>query len=92
MHSRKQTSQRAKYKAKKKLIETEPSRDPLEYTSFLTFSVGKLGMRPTDFWSMTFGEFWPLYNSVMGHVIKPLSHDELESLEDAWTGASVGNT
>lgn len=43
-------------------------------------------MRPVDFWALTFGEFWPMYNAIMGKVIKPLAHDELESLESSWAG------
>jgi len=52
----------------------------------MTFCVAKLSMRPNDFWGLTFGEFWPLYNAIVGSTIKPLSESELEDLEDAWTG------
>jgi hypothetical protein len=45
-------------------------------------------MRPDDFWKLTFGEFWPLYNTITGNVIAPLSFDDLEDMESAWTGAS----
>jgi hypothetical protein len=52
----------------------------------MTFCIAKLNMRPSDFWGLTFAEFWPLYNAVTGATIKPLSEDELDDLEDAWTG------
>lgn len=58
-------------------------------TGLLSFAKLKLGISPAEFWQMTFGEFWPLYNQVMGNVILPLSHMELEALEDRWTN---GNT
>jgi hypothetical protein len=52
----------------------------------MTFCVARLNMRPSDFWLLTFGEFWPLYNSIMGNTIKPLSADELAEMESAWAG------
>lgn len=58
----------------------------------MAFCVARLGMRPNDFWQMTYGEFWPLYNAVTGNTIKPMTEDELENLEAAWTGESNGNS
>lgn len=43
-------------------------------------------MRPTDFWDLTFAEFWPLFNRATGKIIKPLSMDDLEDMEAAWAG------
>ena len=68
-----------------------PSRESMDYGSLLAFSVAKLGLRPTDFWQLTFGEFWPMYNAIVGKTIQPLSEMELENLEDSWTGKN-GNT
>jgi Phage tail assembly chaperone protein, TAC len=53
----------------------------------MIFCVGRIGMRPIDFWQLTFAEFWPLYNSIMGHIAPPFSVDDLEEMEAAWAGA-----
>jgi hypothetical protein len=37
---------------------------------------------------MTFAEFWPLYNGVMGNTIVPMNSDDLQDLEDQWVGAN----
>lgn len=81
----------AHFQAKKKLASQEPSREPINYSGLLTFCVGRLGMRPLDFWQMTFAEFWPLYNAATGNTIKPLTEMELDSLEDAWLGVGNGD-
>ncbi len=76
---------------KKKLSELAPT-ETINWPSLMTFCVVRLQMRPKDFWGLTFGEFWPLYNQATGNIVKPLSADELDELEASWTGANNGNT
>lgn len=49
-------------------------------------------MRPVDFWQLTYAEFWPMYNAVMGNVVPPLDESDLEDLEAAWLGGTNGNS
>ena len=65
-------------------MEKAPEIGALPIQSFFTFAISRAGIRPADFWQMTFGEFWPLYNAVMGNTTKPLSALELEALEERW--------
>lgn len=49
-----------------------------------------MNLKPSDFWQLTFGEFWPIFNAITGQVIRPLSLMEMESLDERWT--KRGNT
>lgn len=61
-----------------------PRLGPIPLQTYFTFAVSRLGIRPSEFWQMTFGEFWPLYNAVTGNIVKPLSALDLEGLEERW--------
>jgi len=50
----------------------------------LTFAVAKLGLRPQDFWQLTFAEFWPMYNAVVGKIEMPMTANEVRDLENRW--------
>lgn len=54
----------------------------------LTISVTKMNLRPLEFWQMTFGEWYPIYNAVFGKE-KPMSVNEAILLEEKW--ANGGN-
>jgi len=62
----------------------KPSREMSDWGSLLTFCVLKLGLKPVDFWHLTYAEFWPMYNAILGKTIQPLSMDEFENLQDQW--------
>ena len=49
----------------------------------LSLSVTKMSLSPMDFWAMTFGEWYPIYNAVFGKE-KPMSVNEAILLEEAW--------
>jgi len=77
------------------MIETEPDRwASMDWPSLLKFSVRALNLSPTEFWKLTFAEFWPLHDSVMGKTVKPMTFEELEALEADWIGkgATDGNS
>lgn len=61
----------------------------MHFDQMLVFAQIKMAMRPKDFWQLTFGEWWPLFNAYVGNTIKPLDHSEMESLEERWIN---GNT
>lgn len=58
--------------------------ESLPWSDYLTFCNMKLNIKPDEFWKLTFAEFWPMYNAVMGNTIKPLSRLETEDLEERW--------
>jgi hypothetical protein len=68
------------------MAEPPSKKDTMPWDSIYPFAVSKLGIRPNEFWGMTFGEYWPLFNIMTGRTVKPLSRDELEKLERAWAG------
>lgn len=49
----------------------------------LAISVTKLNISPLEFWKLTFGEWYPIYNMVFGKS-KPMTSDEVRGLEEAW--------
>jgi hypothetical protein len=49
-------------------------------------------MKPVDFWQLTFAEFFPLYETVVGDQYEPMTKEDLADLEAEWTGAKVGNS
>ena len=50
-------------------------------------------MSPQEAWGVTFGEFWPLYNAIVGRQTKPMSASEFKDLHEAWgKGELNGNT
>lgn len=60
----------------------------------LALAVNRLNLRPGDFWNLTFGEWWPIYNAVFGKTQKPMTKADLEKLEEAWLNGNnrrVGN-
>lgn len=57
---------------------------PIGFDNLLVIAKNTFSIQPADFWKLTFGEWWPMYNQAMGKVVKPLSHLELESLEERW--------
>lgn len=58
----------------------------------MAICVAKMQMRPKDFWTLTFGEFWPLYNGVMGITFRPMNEDDLEAMNDEWIGVEDGDS
>jgi hypothetical protein len=46
-------------------------------------------MRPVDFWQLTYAEFFPLYEHVVGEVYKPLSKEEFLEQEAEWTNGVI---
>jgi len=48
------------------------------------FSKVALDIPPTEFWQLTWAEFWPLYNAKMGNTVKAMSKDDLKGLEEEW--------
>ncbi len=65
----------------------EPDRwAGLEWENLLVFAKQRLNLKPSDFWQLTFAEFWPMYNHVMGKVSKPMTKRDVESLEEQWLG------
>lgn len=63
-----------------------PFSEKLPWDTIFSIAVTKLNIRPLEFWGLTFGEFWPLFNLVMGKVEKPMSRKELDELNNAWIG------
>lgn len=53
-----------------------------------------LGINPNEFWKLTFGEFWPLFNSYLGkdkkQVKKKFSSSDLKKLNEVWTNGTTG--
>lgn len=45
----------------------------------------RLGLGPSEFWKLTFAEFWALYEPVTAKEVKPLTKVDLKNLEKAWT-------
>jgi hypothetical protein len=62
---------------------------PLPFDKLLVVAVNNLGLSIDQFWKITFGEFWPIYNAKTGKTIKPLSHMDLERLEERWTNGNA---
>ncbi len=61
---------------------------PIPFDKLWLISKMKLNMTKDEFWKCTFAEWYPIYNSVFGKVIKPLSRAELEDLESRWTSGN----
>lgn len=55
----------------------------------LALAVLKFNLRPKDFWELTFGEWYPIYNAVIGKTDKPMTKDDVKDLEEHWAN---GNT
>ena len=49
----------------------------------------RLNITPTEFWRLTFGEFWALYDMKFGGIIPPLTKIELETLENRWVNGNA---
>ena len=43
-----------------------------------------MGLGVSEFWSMTFSEYWQLYDALFGKVKKPITSQELRQLESEW--------
>lgn len=54
----------------------------------LALGVNRLGLRVSEFWSITFAEWYALYNAILGKE-KPMSSMDVHALEEAWVN---GNT
>jgi hypothetical protein len=55
----------------------------LPWDLLLGIAVSKLNLSPTDFWKLTFGEYWAIYNAVFGRE-KPMSSFDVKKLEEQW--------
>jgi len=46
-----------------------------------------MGLRPLEFWELTFSEFWAIYDALFGEIEKEqFDRDEYEKLMRAWNG------
>ena len=44
----------------------------------------RLGLQISEFWQLTFAEYWPLYNNVMGKTEKPMTEADVKALNEKW--------
>ena len=66
--------------------ETAPRRDEhLPWDMYLIFCKRRLNLGIDEFWNLTFAEFWPLYNNIMGIVEKPMTVNDVNELKKKWT-------
>lgn len=56
----------------------------------LALAVIRFNMRPKDFWSLTFGEWHPIYNAVIGKTQRPMTSEEVKDLEEQWANGNTG--
>jgi hypothetical protein len=61
----------------------------MPWDKLMVLSKRRLQLSPAEFWKLTFGEFWPMYNAELGKVEKPMTYKDLSNLEEAWIN---GNT
>lgn len=60
-----------------------PKRDEcLPWGSLMVVSKEKLGIGPAEFWKLTFGEFWPLYNAKNAKSAKPMTSQDVKGLKE----------
>lgn len=56
----------------------------------LALAVVRFNLRPKDFWQLTFGEWYPIYNAVIGKTEKPMTLDDVKDLEELWANGNTG--
>ena len=56
------------------------------------FSKIHLGINPSEFWALTFAEFWPLYNAALGKTRKPMRLKDVKELEKVCANGNVRRT
>jgi hypothetical protein len=62
-------------------VQAPNPKDGFPWGGLMVVSKNLLGVGPLDFWKLTFGEFWPLYNAATAKTQKPLSKTDLKKLE-----------
>lgn len=60
----------------------------IPWRQYFQVAVTHLAVTPSEFWKLTFAEFWALYDMKFGGIIPPLTKVELENLEDRWVNGN----
>ena len=58
----------------------------------LALAVLRFNLRPNDFWDLTFGEWFPIYNAVIGKTDKPMTVENVKDLEEQWANGNTRRT
>lgn len=58
----------------------------------LALAVLRFNISPRDFWQLTFGEWFPIYNAAIGRNERPMTGDELRALEEQWANGNTRRT
>lgn len=58
----------------------------------LALAVLRFNFKPSDFWELTFGEWFPIYNAAIGKHERPMSSDEVKDLEELWINGNNRRT
>lgn len=64
-------------------------KDGFPWDGLMVVSKNLLGIGPLEFWKLTFGEFWPLYNAAAPKVKKPLGQMDLKKLEGKFLNGNL---
>lgn len=61
----------------------EPPRfEGFNWSILLVIGKKKLGLSVSEFWALTFAEWWPLYNVTTKGVAKPMDSRDLRKLNE----------
>lgn len=58
----------------------------------MVLAKNRLGISPLEFWKLTFGEFWPLYNATFAKSTRPLTKLDVRKMNERLKNGDFGRT